>query len=269
MTFLYDLPNWLVCLLFIFALTASAVGGHRVFRRLIKLEYPPDSCNLAMAMLAVVAMILSLLLAFSSVSVWEAYCAAEASSEAEASVAGELVRDMGIYGGKQASASREAVRDYLRSVVSEEWPAMKEGRRSRVTAEKFDNIFHVTARLEPKTPREQIMLAEIWDKANNLNVHRRVRIDSAGSSAVPGPLWATLLLGVLINYALFYLLPVSRFNDWLLGLYAAMLGLMLFLVFAMDYPYAGRLSISPAPFEESLEIMDLWDHEPVLPADKS
>lgn len=265
MAWLYNFPNWLVCCMFVVGLVAVALGGHRLFRRLVALEYTTESGGLAMAMLAVVAMILSLLLAFSSVSVWEAYGAAEAAVEAEASVAGELVRDLGVYGGTRAAASREAVRDYLKSVITEEWPAMSDGGSSEIAAEKFDMIFHKAALIEPRSPREQIMLAEIWDKANELNIHRRARIDAAGSSAVPGALWAILLLGVLLNYLLFYLLPISRHNDWLLGLYAAMLGLMLFFIFAMDYPFAGNVSVLPAPYEHSLQSMVQWDSEPPLP----
>jgi len=265
MAWLYTLPSWLVGFLFVAALLAVALPGHRLFRRLVKIEYDSECGSLSMAMLAVVAMILSLLLAFSPVSVWEAYGKAEDAVEAEASVAGELVRDMGVYGGPLALASREAVKDYLETVIRDEWPAMAKGGRSKVAAEKMDMIFHKAALIEPRTAREEIMLAEIWDKANELNVHRRARVDAAGSSAVPAALWAILLLGVLLNFLLFYLLPVSRLNDWLLGLYAAMLGLMLFFIFAMDYPFAGNVSISPAPLEYSLQGMALWDSKPPLP----
>lgn len=265
MTFLYNFPNWLVCVLFVTVLVAAALGGHRLFRRLVDIKQTPDTCGLAMAMLAVVAMILSLLLAFSSVSVWEAHRGAAASTETEASIAGELVRDLGVYGGSQAAASRRAVQSYLESVISEEWPAMQKGLGLRITEEKYDFIFHSIALIEPRTPREQIMLAEIWDKTNEINLHRRERIDAAGSSAVPASLWGILLLGVVCNYLLFYLLPVTRLNDWLLGLYAAMLGLMLFFIFVMDYPFAGNVSVSPEPFEHSLQYMKQWDAEPPLP----
>lgn len=265
MLWLYDYPNWLVGAAIIAVMVGAALLGHRLWRRWFAWEYSPENSGLAMAMLAVVAMILSLLLAFSSVSVWEAYGSAEAAAAAEASVSGQLVRDLAIFGGPAASAAREAVREYLQTVISDEWPAMAQGGHAETASHKFNAIFRRAALLEPHTAREEIMLAEIWAKTNELNLHRRGRLNAAGGSAVPDALWATLLLGIILNYLLFYVLPVSRLNDLMLGLYAATLGLMLFFIVVMDRPFAGAVSVSPAPYESALQSMQRWDAETTPP----
>ena len=75
------------------------------------------------------------------------------------------------------------------------------------------------------------------------------------------------MFGILFNFLLFYLLPVSRLNDWMLGLYAGMLGLMLFFLIVMDYPFAGSLRLSTYPYQSALQSMQFWDAEtPALPA---
>lgn len=262
MLWIYDLPNWLLCAAFVCGLAAAALGGHRLWRRLGGPAYDEETRGLAMGMLGMVAMVLSLLLAFSSVSVWEAHTGAAGAADAEASVAGELVRDLAVYGGPAAGAAREAVRSYLRAVVADEWPSMSSGDLSEAAGRKFDDIFHRAGALKPRGPREEALLAEIWDKANELNVHRRARLDSAGGSAVPGALWGTIALCMLFNFLLFYGMPVSRAMGLLLGIYAGTLGLLLFFITAMDRPYTGSVSLSPAPYEAALRSMERWDSEP-------
>lgn len=257
-----DLPNWIVFLGLTAGLPAAALAGHRLWRRAFTLEYDPEGNEIAMGMLGVVAMILSLLLAFCSVSVWEAYSAAETAAASEASVSGELVRDLAVYGGPAAVEAREAVRDYLRAVIADEWPAMTEGARSESTAHKFNAIFHKAAVIDPRTPREEILLTEIWDKTNELNIYRRARLGAAGGSVVPGALWATMGLCIVLNFLLCYGLRVTRHNDFMLGIYAATLGILLFFIVEMDRPFAGSVTVSPVPYETALESMQRWDAEP-------
>ena len=264
---LYNFPNWLVGVICVTVLTGAALGGHRLWRRFSTLKYSPENSGFALAVLQVVALVLSLLLAFSSVSVWEAHTSAESATATEASVSGQLVRDLAIYGGPASASAREAVRDYIQSVISEDWPAMAKGGYSLTAAHKFNTIFRKVALIEPRTPRAETLFAEILSKADELNVARRSRLGAAGRSSIPVPLWGTILFGILFNFLLFYLLPVSRLNDWMLGLYAGMLGLMLFFLIVMDYPFAGSLRLSTYPYQSALQSMQFWDAEtPALPA---
>ena len=266
MYWIYQIPAWLVCVLIVGLMVSVAIGGHALWRRLLGWECTAESNALALGMLAVVAMMLSLLLAFSSVSVWEAYSSAEEAAATEASVSGELVRDLSVYGGPKANAAREAVRSYIESVISDDWPAMARGGYSEIASHKFNAIFHAAAQLEPRTPREEVMLREVWTKANLMNESRRARIAAALGSAIPGALWGTLLAGIMLNFILFYLLPYNCVNELMLGMYAAMLGLMVFFIIIMDRPYAGTVSVSPYQMESALKSMSRWDGEAVSAA---
>jgi len=261
MMWLYDYPNWVTGLLFISVTVGVALSGQRLAQRSFFRDCNPENSALAMGMMAVVAMMLSLLLALSSVSVWQAFNSADASAAAEASVSVQLERDLAVYGGTAANSTREAVRDYLQSVIKDEWPVMEKGGYSDVTAHKFNAIFRRAARIDPRTPREQALIAVIWGKTNELNLHRSSRLSAAAASAVPSALWATLLLGILFNFLLIYILPYSRVNALMLGVYAAMLGLMMFFTFAMDHPFSGSVSISPDAYESALVSMQRWDGE--------
>lgn len=271
MLWLYNFPDWLLGSVIVGMTLGLALLGHWLWRRCLVWTVSEERTGLAMTMLGVVSMLLSLLLAFSSVSVWEAYAGAAGAATAEAGVAGELVRDLAVYGGPAATATRETVRAYLESVIAEDWPAMAAGGRSESTSHKFNDIFRRAAAIEPRTAREEILLREIWDKTNELNLHRRGRLEAAEGSAVPVALWGTMLCATALTFILFYLLPFNRFNALLLAVYAAALGLMFYLIIAMDRPFAGTVSVSPESYASALRSMQRWDAEPggsaVVPAD--
>jgi hypothetical protein len=64
-----------------------------------------------------------------------------------------------------------------------------------------------------------------------------------------------VLLGgmVTIGFAAFFRMNNRRAQLLLTSLAAAMFGLMLFLILAMDHPLWGRVSVQPTPFQELRE----------------
>jgi hypothetical protein len=62
-----------------------------------------------------------------------------------------------------------------------------------------------------------------------------------------------------------FALPPTRFHVWMVGLLALSVGLVFFLIIAMDRPFAGRESISPEPFEVALRNMKRWDSDITRP----
>src|SRR5256885_838190 len=95
--FLYDLPNWLVGVLITGGAVALTLAAFFVFRRVARTDFSESDRGLAMSLLGVVATINSLLLAFSAVSVWESYGAAEDAVVSEADTVGKLARDLAVF----------------------------------------------------------------------------------------------------------------------------------------------------------------------------
>jgi len=64
-------------------------------------------------------------------------------------------------------------------------------------------------------------------------------------------MWVVVLAGLVIYIALFWMFDMERHVHLLItGLVAAFLGLTIFLIVAMDYPYRGEVSIDAQPFEQ-------------------
>lgn len=258
MIFLYDLPNWLLGIVVIGVILVLSFAGYFLFHRLFKPAFTEDNKTVALVVLTVIATINSLLLAFSAISVWEAFGAADAAVVQEANTIGELGRDLAVYDSPEAREARRMLLDYTEKVVSVEWADMQRGQSNIDVWNRFDRMFLQMGKLEPDTPKRTVLLPEIWARTNELVKARRSRIYTS-ESEVPGTLWTVVLLGAAITMIATYVLPPTRFHGWMVGLLALSFGLVFFLIIAMDRPFAGKESISPEPFTLAIMNMQRWD----------
>ncbi len=177
--FLYDLPNWVVGLLISGTSVLLSLAGYFLFRRLYHHEFDAEERGLAMSVLAVVATINSLLLAFSAVSVWESFSSAEEAVVRDADTIGELARDLAVFGSTESAGARALLLDYAGTVVDREWEAMRSGEADMAAWRTIDNLFRAVGTIEPDTPRRVALLPEIWARTHELLVHRRDRLHAS------------------------------------------------------------------------------------------
>ncbi len=256
--FLYDMPNWAIGLLFTMGWAALGWGGYVLLHRLRPLNVAEGDRNLAIALLAVVATVNSLLLAFAAIAVWQTYSDAGDAVSAEATAMGQLSRDLAIYDTEPSHQAREQLKAYARMVVDQEWPAMRRDEPDEDAWLALDQLFRAIGKMQPATPREQALMPEIWARTNELVKFRRDRLGSADDQ-VPGTLWIVVVLGTVLTLLPTYVLPRTRFNEVAIGMLSFSMGLMFFFIAAMDRPFAGQEGIGPQPFESMLRNMALWD----------
>ena len=260
MLFLYDLPEWLLGITVVGTVVGLSFASYFAFHRLHRPLFSEDDKMVALTTLGVVATIHSLLLAFLAVSVWEAFGAAETAVVQEANTIGELGRDLAVFDTDEARQARRLLWDYTDKVVKVEWIEMARGSASREVWNDFDRMFLSIGRLSPDTPRRVALLPEIWARTNELLKQRRSRLYTT-QSAVPGALWAVVVIGSVLTIAMAFALMPTRLNLMMLFSLALSIGLVFFVIIAMDRPFAGSESISPEPYDLAIENMQRWDTE--------
>jgi len=79
---------------------------------------------------------------------------------------------------------------------------------------------------------------------------RRIRVDSVGRR-LPGVMWLVIVLGAFISLVSTFYFPVldARIHRTQVGLLATFIGLVIFIILALDRPYDGDLGLSPEPYE--------------------
>ena len=260
MMFLYDYPNWIMGIMIVGTCLTLALAGYFVFRKIFHWEFSDTQIAASMGLVGIIATIVSLLLAFSAVSVWDAFNDADSSVTNEANDGSMLARDLASYGGPEAMKTRASLKEYLRIVVEEEWPLMQKGGVSANAWKQLDVIFKDADKIEPKTMREQVILQEIWQRINELTKNRRDRIHNS-QAEVPQTLWTVVLLGTALTFLFTFVLPVTRFHVTLIAGLALAMGLVFFFIVAMDHPFAGKESISHDAFDSTMYNMDQSDKD--------
>jgi hypothetical protein len=266
MLFLYDLPNWLMGVAVVGTIVIVSYALYFAVHALLKPDVTDDHKGIAMAVLAIVATMNSLLLAFSAVSVWDAYGAADEAVVAEATTISALARDLAVFDSAHATKARAMLRQYTQMVITDEWETMHRGEADPATWTYFDAMFREIAALELDTTRRETLMYEVFQRTNELLKERRVRLYSA-TSEVPGTLWAVVLIGTVLSMATTFVLPPTRFNVTMIGALALSIGLVFYFIVAMDRPFAGKESISADPFVIAIENIDRWDRETSLGSD--
>lgn len=257
---LYGLPSWLMGVVVVGGCVGVVLLAHRLFTWLCPREFSEQEVSGAMAMMGVAATVTSLLLAFAAISVWESASAADAGVMSEASDCAALARDLGAYGTPEALRARAAVRDYVQTVIQEEWPLLARGASSDKAWAQLDTIFRLAHKIEVRTPHESVFLGIMWSRINDIVKHRRDRLH-ASQSEVPGTLWLVVVAGSMLTFAFAFVLPRTRFSQALIAGLAATLGLVFYFIIAMQQPFAGEDGLTPEPLELTVRNMDRWDRD--------
>lgn len=252
MMWLYEIPTWSLGLMIVGATIAATLGGFILIHKIWPGARSDISPDMVIAFVGVVCAFHSLLLAFSAVLVWQDFQDSEQAVSVEANTMEDVYRDLGIYGGAQATLARETLIDYVRAVVNDEWPLMAGGKSSEKAQALVDRVFEYAGALDPQSPREQVIFGEIFRHLNELmnNRHERLR-DS--QSAMPSLFWAVVLIATALLIAYLGMLPMTKDNLLMIGGMAAAMGLIFFFIIAFDHPFAGDASVEPEPLIEILQ----------------
>lgn len=250
MHWIYDLPLWVMCLMFMLGSVALGVGGVLLARR-SGWTVSPDDNGTAASLHAFVGVVYAVALGLMVVAVQGEYGEVEAAAREEASAAGDLYGALEGMTPATRAALRAEVSGYLRMVVEEEWPAVQHGRTSEDTWHAVDRLSRRIHTLEPASPAEERLFPELTEEMDKMLDARRRRL-FLGQSGIGAATWIVILLGgtITLGFACFFHMERLRSQLFLTGLTAAMFGLMLFLIVAMDHPLWGRLSVQPDAFHE-------------------
>lgn len=244
------------------AAVVLAHAGLVLVRRSVSLERLRSHQEVAGFIFGVVGVIYSVLLAFLVIVVWEQY------EEARTNVAEESNKlvDLALLARGLPEPLRTRALDGLAGygdlVIREEWPGLARGEHSpRVQGATYD-----LWRLYTDAPAEGERASALYDasleRLSELTEKRRVRVH-AGDSTLPPLMWVLLVGGGLVTVAFTYLFGVENFRSQALmtGALAGVIAFVVFLIAALDNPFGGDLSVSPAPVEHAVarvrEIADL------------
>ncbi|MGC9991892.1 MAG: hypothetical protein ABSD52_05800 [Candidatus Cybelea sp.] len=202
--------------------------------------------------LAVIGVVYAVLLAFVAIGTWERFNQADARSYEEGEALATVYRDAESF--PHPEKLQAMLQAYVHSVIDDEWPRMRLGEGGAAsnalleTADRYVRHLPV-ASIGAGNVHAQMLSAMATALGNR---ETRLTIDFIGINSI---MWIVLVAGAYITVAFTYLFGFERTVMQLLmiGGLSLTIGLVLFLVVGLDYPFRGSIAVGPDAFRALLE----------------
>jgi hypothetical protein len=134
--------------------------------------------------------------------------------------------------------------------VDEEWPLMARGESSPRAWALIDEIRLTVQNMNPDTEAEQVLYDQGLERVHDLADARRDRLVEA-REGIPSILWAVLVVGAIVTVGFTYLFGIdsTTTHTLMVALLAFVIGLVLFTIGSLEYPFSGDARLGPDAFE--------------------
>ncbi len=252
---IYDIPNWLLGSLFCgvsCVVTCACVLATRPWvRRWLGAE--PAANDMVSYFMSAFGVFYGLMLGLIAVGTYENFSDADAAVGREVAALGALYRDVSNLPEPGRTELRILLRKQCKFIIEDAWPSQRKGEINEGGGVIINAFEERLMAVEPQTRAMDNLHAETLRQFNVYLELRRIRVNSV-TSGLPPTLWYVVVLGAVGNLLLCLLFSVDRLrlHLTLAGILAFFIGLVIFLIAAMDNPYRGEFSVSPEPFENLL-----------------
>jgi hypothetical protein len=251
-SWIYDIPSWLFGALTIGITVAVGLTGLYVTRRWVQhVHGDRHSHNEVVGYyLAAVCVFYGITLGLLAVASWQTYSDVATRVGQEAAAVGALYRDVSGLPEPNRRELQLDLRHYSRQVIDQAWPLQ---RRGIVPQEEGGTLTVLQMHLfgfEPSTESQKAIYGEALRGFNQIAEFRGRRLQSVNGSLAP-PLWIVVFAGAFLNIGVtwFFDLRSQIMHFWMTVFLSALLGLLIYLLAALDNPFRGAIGISPEPFE--------------------
>lgn len=250
--FLTREPLWISGLILVGLGTTLAMLGPLLIRRFVTLDKLAINNEVAGFKFATVGVLYAVLLGFSVIVVWQKFADADDTVDKEGGAAAALYHLSRGIGGAPGAALRGALSGYLKSAVTEEWPAMGDGHESGSTRQALEAIY--TALLAANSGNQNIaLMSEIFYQLDVLTQARSAQLVAA-EGAMPGVVSAILVAGALATIAFTFFFGTRNLRAQVLmtGLLSILIFSELWVIVAIDRPFTGTVKVGPAALADVL-----------------
>ena len=205
-----------------------------------------------------VGVVYAVLLAFVVVIVWQQFDDARVDADREATAVVAVYRDAAAL-DELGPDARPALRRYARAGrrrrVGDD--GRRSTRESRAVDDALNDALDDVPAIEPRTQAEIAFYTQAIGGLHDISELRRDRIEASGAE-LPIAMWGVLIIGAVISVAFTFLFGVRSFlaQALMVASLAALIGIVLALILALDLPFTGGLSVGPDSMQDAIEEFD-------------
>jgi Protein of unknown function (DUF4239) len=247
---LSGLPLWTTAVLLLGVATCLAAIAPLVIRRAVGFERLVVNNEIAGFQYSTLGTSYAVLLAMAVIAVWGDFRDAQRLVDVEASSWGNLYQLAEALPEPGRASVQAALRDYVESLIDDEWPAMQQGRESQRAAESLWQLRTALLQVQVTDARVATVYDHMLDRLIELSEGRRSRLDMLPGS-LPPLIDLVLVLGavITIGFTLFFAGKDVRTQALMTGMLGLMINLVLLAAVELNFPFAGGVRVSSLPIE--------------------
>lgn len=254
----FESLSWtLGSLVIVLIFAAFTISGMLLVRKLVNIKTLRSHHDVAGFIFANIGVLYAVLLGFTVVNAQQRFDSIKQVARVEAGYLAELYEDAEIFQEQDKDRIRAALKNYIKSILNEEWNLMSSGSDSPATEKALKNVWHAYYQLNPKTEKEKVGFSISLTKMNQLMSARLERLLGAEES-LGREMWTLLILGavVIMSFTWFFGLE-NLFLQMLMGsILAASTAFLLYLIYSLDTAYTGEISIQPEALHKVFKSLD-------------
>lgn len=185
-----------------------------------------------------------------TVGVWENYESASNLADEEASNIVSLYRDSEAVEQFSDVELTDVIRDYTKYIYTEAWAKQADGIAKTNGKNYLTKYRDELLKFDPENPKEEILLAEVYSKYNDVIELRRKRL-SYVDKQVPFIIWSLIIIGSVVTIVTSSLFHFDSIKQHILlnSFMGLTIGSFIFLVVMLDNPFKGNVSVSSDPYK--------------------
>jgi hypothetical protein len=240
--------------LFVCSSMLVSVLGLLIVRRYVNIAWLKEHHEVASYFFLMIGTLYAVLIAFAIFVVWTQSQDAGSNLEREVNAAGDISRMSAGLPEPERSNVRQALVNYIHSVLDDEFPAMADGRESPRTWAAIEKLMVAFTAAPITDTKSQTYSAESLRHLNDLSNYRRIRLFTSRGT-MPQLLWYLLFLGgiVLIAFTYFFGHESVAWQSAMTAALAGTLAFSLYLIMAFNGPFDGSTRVNPTPYEVELQ----------------
>lgn len=250
MIWILQQPAFIVASVTVLLTVSVAIIGLAIFRRLVPTKRLERSSSVIGQTFTLVGVLYPLVAAFALTSVWDEYQSASSAADREASAIRDLLYESEALPPETGRLFQQDVLNYTNYVINDEFSRMRQGLEIERGSPEHLRIRRTLYSANPLTRTQIAAYEEAVKSLEELGSSRSARI-AAATQTLNADVWVLLIGGGLISLGFTYMFACEDFvvHAVTVGLVAALMAFVLYLILTLDRPFVGSLSVSTAPYQ--------------------
>ncbi|GIE95281.1 DUF4239 domain-containing protein [Paractinoplanes rishiriensis] len=254
--FALNVAEWLSILIFLVGLPALMLILQMLVRRMFPNWERGEHNDAAGVMLSAAVVVYSVAIGLCVVTLWGKLDDAERATQAEAANLVAVAEGSRVCEAAVQERIRSEVIAYNRDVV-DRWSLRIRGESQLLVGRDLDGLVATVAQLEPQTQAQRAFVDDALARLARASELRIASVRLAHDQQLPGVLWVAVFGGSVVVLALCLTCGVrdGALRRILLTGVTATVGINLFLVTELNYPFYGDIRVGPDSYLNAVSML--------------